>query len=110
MDELARDGEAETGAAVTAGGGTISLNEGFEKAALRFGGDADAGITHGEFQENGFFGFADFGNLSDDFALRGEFDGVADEVREHLADAPGIAAELAGDFFVNPGGELDIFG
>jgi hypothetical protein len=43
-----RDGEAEAGAAVLAGGGAVDLREGVEDDVLLAFGDADAGVAHVE--------------------------------------------------------------
>src|SRR5450755_4708361 len=47
-DEFAADGEAEAGAAVDAGGGSVALREGFEDALLVVLVDADAAVADRE--------------------------------------------------------------
>ena len=51
--------------------------------------------------------FADARDGDDDFALGGEFDGVADEVVDDLAQAAGVAAQFERDFGADEGGELE---
>ncbi len=48
LDQLARDGEPEAGAAVAAAGLGFALLERLEQAPLRLGAHADAGIVHAE--------------------------------------------------------------
>ena len=48
--QVARDGQPQAGAAITAVGGAIGLAEGLEDRLLLIRSDADAGIAHGEGQ------------------------------------------------------------
>src|SRR5215211_6707448 len=45
LDELARDGQAEAGAAVAARGRRVGLGEGLEQATDRVARDPDAGVA-----------------------------------------------------------------
>ncbi len=83
MRQVARDRQAQPGAAVLAMGAAIGLAEGFEDELMLVGPDADAGIAHGE-------GDAAAGIRIDaqaDLALLGELDGVGEQVLEDLAQA-----------------------
>ena len=46
LDDLARDGQAESGAAVDPGGGGVGLGERVEEVGVVLVGDADAGVAH----------------------------------------------------------------
>ena len=48
-------------------------------------------------------------HVDDHFAALGELDGVADQVDQHLAQAPGIADERVGHVRSNVAGQLEPF-
>lgn len=102
----AGDGETEAGAAKEASGGVVALLEGAEEIGEDLFLDADARVFDHEDDAAAFFR-VDGGHGQLDEALLGEFDGVADEVGEDLADAAGVAdeAEVAGE--VEHAGEFD---
>jgi hypothetical protein len=111
LHELARDGEPEARAAVFARGGAVRLGEGLEKALELLGLQADARVLHLHEQHDGGVVLRVRGGLGaahahDDLARLGEFDRVADEVGEHLAEARGIAAQHERHVHVDLAGEL----
>ncbi len=67
------------------------MNKGLEETGAEAWVDADAGIGDFDAQEGGGFGARNHAGGDGDFAFLGEFDGVADEVDEDLADAAGVA-------------------
>ena len=87
-----RDGEAEAGAAEFPGGGGVGLGKFIEDQRLLFEWDAEAGIDDGEVEGTWLGG----GGAKDDVTLGGEFDGVAEEVEHHLADATRVTEEKFG--------------
>ena len=107
--ELARNGEAEPGAAVFPRDGRIALRKGMEKRVPDFRRDADAGVGDGETQRGVALGLALARDADHDFAACGELDGVADEIGQHLAEAVRIAAQLGGHLVVNEAGEFELF-
>src|SRR5699024_435333 len=90
IDQPGADGQAEAGALVAAGGRRIDLRKFLEYALQLVGGDADAGIldTHPE-MDDAVHGLA--GQVDQDVALFGKLYGVAEQIGNDLAEAPGIA-------------------
>jgi len=97
LGEAARDGEPEAGALYAAGELGVAAVERGEERGEMFGGDAAAGIRYFDTEVAGLAGGA-----QGDVAARGEFDGVAHEVEEGLAQALGVAAESAGQAGFDP--------
>jgi hypothetical protein len=104
VHELAKafgDDEAEAGAAVATGGGGVELAESAEKAGKLVCGHAYAGIDDfaaegkGSGVGDGGLAFVVWvaGEVDGDSAFFGEFEGVADEVDEDLAQAVLVAFE-----------------
>src|SRR5262249_58525749 len=95
LAELARDGEAEAGAAVAAARAAVDLGEALEDGGVPALRDADAGVAHGETHAGQGVGLVEDGCLHPDLPPLRELDRVADEVRQHLTDAtPGPAHPL----------------
>ena len=94
FDEALADGQAQAGAAEAAGDGGVGLGEGREEAGQLFWRDADAGVLDLEAQAQGGGGLLDELHAQDDLSLVGEFDGVADQVDEHLFEAQEIADQM----------------
>ncbi|MFO0747453.1 MAG: hypothetical protein U1F43_17580 [Myxococcota bacterium] len=88
LDQLAADGEPEAGAAVAPRVRAVDLREGAEEAAQVLGGDADAGV--GDRHAHATRARC-ARQLDRDRAARRELHGVADEVQQHLAQAPRVA-------------------
>jgi hypothetical protein len=108
FDDLFGDGEAESGAAVLAGGGSIGLGECVEEVGERGGWDAHAGIFDGE--EEGDIGIV-LGfdaDADDDFAVVGEFDGIDDEVGDDLAEPAGVTLEHGGEVRIGKEDQFDM--
>ena len=97
LHKLARDGQAQAGAAVLARGGHVGLGERLEQFRRLLRRHADAGVAHGELELHLFAGAFEQFDLQPDFALLGELDGVVDEVGEDLAEPERIAAQILGD-------------
>lgn len=107
-DELFADGETEAEAAVTARVGQIGLHEGGEDVGVQFGGNADAGVTDGDFEADaGAFACPD-ADEDVDLAAVGELDGVVDEVKKDLGEAEGIAVDQRGDLGGDFAGEYEL--
>ncbi len=80
MRQVAGNGQAKAGTAITAVAGAIDLVEGAEDCLLLVGGDADAGIAHGEDDA----GARLVTDVQADLAALGELDGVGQQVLENL--------------------------
>ena len=87
LDELARNGESEPGAAMTAGRRAVALLEFLEDRLARGGGNARTGVLDLEAQTPGV-GRAD---AHADTAFFGEIHGVAREIDQHLPQPRGVA-------------------
>src|SRR3954447_11915826 len=88
--------------------------------------DADAGVANGEMKQP-FFGMTkEFGigflawfnmawaaggggHLNDDFALVGEFNGVADQIDEYLAKTSHVTDQNFGNGIINCIGQVELF-
>ena len=102
--QLAADGEAQAGAAVLARGARVGLLERLEDQPLLLRRDADAGVLDGEgddlrcLAEHRVIGAPALRRESDahvDVAVRGELDGVGEQVLEDLLEALRIAVHRA---------------
>lgn len=107
--ELFGDGEAEAGAAELSGSGIVGLSEVIEEIGLVLFRDAHPGIANGEAEEEG--GFASFGLFDgeDDLAGFGEFEGIAEEVGEDLAESSGVAEEAIREIGLWGDDEFEVF-
>jgi hypothetical protein len=94
--QLARNAQAQAGAAVLARNGAVGLAEGLEQPCQLFFAHADAGIAHAECEHHVFA--RGFGSLDGhhDFAALGELDGIVGEVDQDLAQAQRVADQLVG--------------
>ena len=81
-----RNSESQSSAAKLAGGGSVSLAERFENEALLFRRDADPGVGHGEMYSHCIAVGAFTTRLQTDFAVLGEFQGVAEQICDYLAE------------------------
>ena len=88
------DGQPEAGAAKLAGNRGVRLAEGLEELALLFGGHADAGILDIDLQPDTIINRQLATEKDGDRALRGEFDGVADQVDQQLRQTQRIADQV----------------
>ena len=93
LDEAPADGQAEAGAAVPPRGGGVGLRERLEQHVELLGRDADAGVAHREAQRRRGLTLLHEPHRHRHLAALGELDGVADQVGEHLAQAPRVAAQ-----------------
>ena len=87
LDQLARDGQAEAGAAVAAAGVGFALLERLEQAPLCLGAHADAGIVHAEAEFLARLNRLQHLHLQADRPGARELDRIADQVGENLAQA-----------------------
>ena len=103
--DLARDGEAETGAAVLAAGGAVGLLEGFEDDLLLVAGDADPAVDHlegdhvprpGQVFALQLAAVGLHAHHQPDGALLGELEGIGEKVLEDLLEPLRIGADVAG--------------
>src|SRR5260370_10231885 len=85
LHQARADRKAKSGASVFSRGGPIGLAEGFEDQLLLFGRDPNAGIAHGEAESAGGRIACVASNVNRHFASLCEFDGVADQVQQDLA-------------------------
>src|SRR5690606_19755839 len=108
LDQTARDGEAEAGAAVIAGRGRVDLAEQLEEPVHPVWRESDAGITNGDTHPrlavlsgwNGIHGEVHF-------AFAGEFHGIAEQVDQHLPQAHGISDDPGWEGWVDPRHEFE---
>ncbi len=105
LGQLAADGQAEAGAAELALRAGFRLHERLEQSGARLFGNADAGV--GDFPAQSFLvlGPVEMLRLGHDAdrhrALGGEFDGVADEIHEDLAQPFRVAPDDEGHVVVD---------
>ncbi len=85
VGEFLGEGEAEARTGLGGVEGGVELTEGLKEGVEVGGGDADAGVAHGEAEVRG----AD-GDAEGDGALGGELDRVGEEVHEDLLEAAGV--------------------
>ena len=87
------DGQAQTGAAVLAGGGAVGLLKALEQLVHLLLAQAYAGVAHLKAQRHllALFGHGKHGHT--DFTAGGELDGVIGKVDQDLAQAQGIAVQ-----------------
>ncbi len=107
MDELPADGEAEAGPAVAPGHGGVRLRERLEEPPDVRGTDADARVTDGAAQAHAAGGRRLGGHPHLDLAVLGELQGVADQVREHLAETVGVPTEARRNVGADDGREIE---
>ena len=107
LDDAIRDAQAEAGAAIVARGPLVGLLELAKNPHLRVRRNADAGVAH---QEADLVG-PDSG-LDDQrhAAARGELDGIASQIEQHLAQPCGVAHHLLRQAFVDIGRYLELLG
>lgn len=94
FDLMAADADAEAGAAELARGRGVGLAETLEQPIDGVGGDADAGVFDGEAPPGARVAWC-HGLRRDaqpDLPARGEFDRVAQQIGQHLAQAGRVAA------------------
>ena len=115
FDQTLADGQAQARAAVALRGRSIRLHERFEQPRQAVGLDADARVAHGkvQVQERAVLAFIHFARKQfypdEDVAVFGEFDGVAQQIGEHLAEAQRIALDGAGNAVVHLINQVQIF-
>ena len=108
LDQPLGDHEAEPGAAVAPGRGSVRLREGLEQAPQRVRSDADPGIAHREADAPALRrSSASDADAHRDLAPLGELDGVADEVDQGLAQPAGVAAQDVGDAVLDRRRQVD---
>ena len=95
LDELAGDGEAEPGAAVTPGGRGVGLGEGVEEPLLRLRAGCPGRCRRHRHQQLGVAGvLASTVTADADLAAVGELHRVGAQVGDHLAEPRRVAAEV----------------
>ncbi len=104
LDDAVADAQAQTRSAIAAGDAVVGLLEFAENLLLRFGRDADAGVAH---QKADFAGPATRLDDQRDAAGRGELDGVAGEIEQHLPQPCRVADHLHRQPLVDIGSDLD---
>ena len=110
IGELAADGETEAGTAVLAAGAGIGLLEGLEDDLLLLRRNADAGVGHFEghhrrrlaqHRVSALQPPSAAATLSLYAALGGEFEGVRQQVLEHLLQALGVGDDAASEIGID---------
>ncbi len=110
FDQALADRQAEAGAAKLAGGRGVTLEEGREQAGDHGRRHADAGVADRNLQALFVVVQGPAGEMDADAADRGEFDGIADQVDQDLAQAAGVADQACGNGRVDVAGECDFLG
>src|SRR6185503_15849266 len=95
LNQCGGNRESQTAATIPARRGAIGLPEGLEDRRLLILGYADSTVAHGAVELGDISVARDELELDQDLAALGEFDRVADQVREHLLDPPGITNHRA---------------
>ena len=95
FNQLARDHQPETGAAVAPGHRAVGLREGLEQARLHLGRNTDAAVGDPP-RQHYRLAFDGGVELDPDKAAGGEFDGVRNQVVEHLAEAVTVGKNAVG--------------
>lgn len=90
VHDIPANGEAQTGAAIPAT--AVQLDERPEEPPDVVRGDSNARVDHGDMQEQALLGMDLLANIDRNAAVRGEFDGVIDEVGNELAQ-PDLVAD-----------------
>ncbi len=110
--KLLGDGESQPRAAIFARGSGIGLREFLEQFRLRFLGNTNAGIFDRHLNHRLVFVFDVAGNLlhsQQHTTFLGEFDGIADEVGDELADTRRVADQIGGRARHKAQDQLDCF-
>src|ERR1700722_13520011 len=94
--QLLGDRKSQPGAAVFARRGTIGLTKGLKEARLCLWRNAYASVLNIKAHYRVRFCFAFFKNLNNDLPSVSEFDGVADEICEDLAQSSNVTAQSCG--------------
>src|SRR5579872_4930035 len=98
LDEMLADGQSQASSSIAAGSGGIGLRKFVEDSCQLFRRYADAGVAHRDPYRGGFRVGAFALHADQHMAAAGEFDGVADQVRDDLTDSARIAHEMARRF------------
>ena len=106
--EAAHDVQAEARAAEAARRRGVGLRERLEDAFQAVGRDADAAVLHGAVRQEALLAALEM-QLGMDVALRGELDGVADEVGQHPPELHRVAEHRVRAVGAGQGRELDAF-
>ena len=105
--ELAADGQPQPRPAVAARRAAVRLREGLEDGLLAVLRDADPAVSDRKPDRGLRPGLGYQPRLDDHLAARRELQGVADEVRQDLPDAPRIAPQALGDSRRDVADQLD---
>ena len=92
LGQIFRDSQSQSGTAVSACGGTVSLSEWIEQFALRLVSDTASGIANPEAQYRTGAGYIfrvplDCFNQQHNLANIGKLDRIADKIRQNLTQA-----------------------
>ncbi len=107
--QLHRDGQTQSGAAIPASDRAVGLGEGLEDHGLLIGRDTDARVLDAKVQAHLVAARFLLFHADDDFAVLGEFDGVADQVNQDLTEPAGVAHQNLRHVSGNLTGQLQAF-
>ncbi len=102
VDQLRADGQAQAGAAEAPGGRGVGLGKGVEDQLLFVFGDSDTAVFDREFELRAVGAAFGQPHMDRDVSTLGKFEGIANQVDEHLPQAMGVADEVVG----NGGGDM----
>lgn len=95
LHQFAADRQPQAAAAVAAGGAGIGLGKGLEQGRLRLGGNPDAAVADAVEQALAPSLVEAPLHAQGDMAFGGELEGVAEQVRQDLAQTRRVAVEAA---------------
>jgi hypothetical protein len=84
------------------------LAERLKQEVKFFLGDSNPAVPHLEPQDDILGAFAEFADLHGDLTALGEFDRVADQIQQHLAQTAGVTAQTLRRFGIDRHGQFEI--
>ncbi len=93
LDQPLADGEPKTGAPELTSGRAVGLGKMIKDLGLRLGGDTYARVFHAKLDLGQGVASLFDGGAHHHLTFRGEFEGVVDQIGEHLPQAKGIATQ-----------------
>src|SRR3954471_18242095 len=108
LDQAFGNGEAEPGTAVLSRGRCVGLRKRLKQPSTLLGCHAYPSVTDREFELHAICELLLYAGSYEHLAALGEFDRVADQVDEDLAEAHGITYQVGRDLVLRGDQELEI--
>src|SRR5262245_664586 len=109
FNQSLRDRKPQTGSAISPRGRTIGLMECLKDSRLSFFRNPNSAIADSKTQQYPAIGFTFVGYSYYHFALLGEFDGIAEQVDQNLAQTARISPQLSRHVTINHREQLHAF-